>query len=63
MVLTAVAATELDEKSSKAKVSTHPKYSQDLHQNYARYASVSKERGNIFGLICRIARIKGGSSM
>ena len=35
----------VEEKECKATVSTHPKYSQDLHQNYANYASVSKERG------------------
>ena len=32
---------------SKAAVSTHPKYSQVLHQNYSNYASVSKK-----GVIC-----------
>ena len=26
-------------------MSTHPKYSQDLHQNYAKYATVSKKGG------------------
>jgi hypothetical protein len=38
-----VAAIGYGEKSSKATVSTHPKYSQDLHQIYSTYASVSKE--------------------
>ena len=30
-------------RGREATVSTHPKYSQDLHQIYTRYASVSKE--------------------
>ena len=30
-------------RGSKVAVSTHPKYSQDLRQNYAKYAYVSKE--------------------
>ena len=55
------AATGLEEKNSKATVSTHPKYSQDLHQIYTTYASVSKEWGYIFGLYCRNARIEGES--
>jgi hypothetical protein len=48
-----------NEKSIKAMVSTHPKYSQDLHQIYTRYASVSKKWGNICGLNYRNARIRG----
>jgi hypothetical protein len=44
----------LNEKSSKATMSTHPKYSQDLHQIFTKYASVSKEWGYIFGLCCRM---------
>ena len=32
-------------RGSKATVSTHPKYSQDLHQILTKYASVSKENG------------------
>jgi hypothetical protein len=43
-------------------VSTHPKYLQDLHQIYTRYASVSKEWSYIFGLYYRNARIRGRSS-
>jgi hypothetical protein len=38
-----IAATGLDEKNSKAAVSTHPKYSQDLYQIYSTYASVSRK--------------------
>ena len=49
------------ERSSKATVSTHPKYLQDLHQNYAKYASVSKEWGYIFGMNCRMPEEKGKS--
>jgi hypothetical protein len=49
----------LKEKNSKATVRTHPKYSQDLHQIYTTYASVSKEWGNISGLYYRNARIRG----
>jgi hypothetical protein len=36
-------SNRVEEKGSKATVSTHPKYAQDLHQNYAKYASVSKK--------------------
>jgi hypothetical protein len=47
----------MGKKGSKATVSTHPKYSQDLLQIYSNYATVSKE-GCICGLDCRNARIE-----
>ena len=49
----------MGKRGSKATVSTHPKYTQDLHQIYTKYASVSKEWVYIFGLDYRNARIKG----
>ena len=50
-------------RDSKAPVNTNPKYSQDLHQNYAKYASVSKEWACICGLNCRMPAEKGKPSL